>query len=488
MESLWRAPNQPITVNGLNVPLESLQYDWADALAHELGHYLFFLFDTYRDTNGQSNLAVADACAGSAMGDVYKLGNQGFVSSVDHWVTGCGQTEAYHILNGRTEWDTIQRWYPWVVKPTGYVAGPSAPPINLTTVTFVAPSTPPGTPAASQLFDLAYQDNESSSGEARGFIFRDDRLYEQGKPAKGATQIQLTDAQLGDRLCVYDVNDYAEAIETPRHQFGCETIAPGDSLLALTKNVAWMPIVDLRQTGAQQVTVQLTQTLPVGTQIIAKLYPEHGNAVAQALLLDANGVYSRVFDLPDLVPPLYIQLWVDETPTAPTTRREVVADRGTGGGGAFGPARYYGGVLVLSSDGKATYESDGALELAAGQSIAWQSMPGTPALPSGKKILGQSYRLDAYPASLVLGGRISIAFENKETLLRAAGASPTAAAAPTLYYWDGNSWRALATTLTTPINVPDFVQSASAPSQGTGVYAVMVDDNTTNLYLPMIHR
>ncbi len=492
MGSYWNRygapPNQPIIVNGVEVPLESMTFDWADALAHELGHYFFFLYDTYRDAHGQSNLAVADACFGSAMGNVYAPGNQGFVSSVDHWITGCGQTEAYHMLNGRTEWETIQRWYPWIIQPTSYVAGPVAPPSNLTTVTFIAPTTPPGMPAASQLFDLNYQDNESSSGEARGFIFRGERIYEQGKPAKNATQIQLTDAQLDDRLCVYDLNDYAEGTETPRHQFGCEQITPGDSALALTKNNAWEPLVDLRQTSEQQVMVELTQTLPAGTQVFAKLYPEYGEAIAQELLVDANGTYSHTFDLSEAVPPLYIQLWIDETPTDPATRREVVADRGTGGGGAFGPARHLGGVLVLSSDGKASFEREEGFILNEGESIAWQSMPGTPTLPLDKRIIGQSYRLDAFPPELVAVGRVAIEFSEEPSSVQAAQGTQNELLNPTLYFWENNMWLPLSTTLTAPVNAADGVRVAAAASQGEGIYAVLVDDGQQRIFLPLIQR
>ena len=53
--------------------------------------------------------------------------------------------------------------------------------------------------------------------------------------------------------------------------------------------------------------------------------------------------------------------------------------------------------MVVSSDGKASYQGpDGQpLELGPGESIAWQSMPGTPPA-AGTWISGQSYRLDAF--------------------------------------------------------------------------------------------
>ncbi|MBX3010180.1 MAG: hypothetical protein KF832_01690 [Caldilineaceae bacterium] len=479
-------PNQPVTVNGTVVPPATMVDDWALAVAHELGHYLLFLFDTYTDVDGNASQELAELCTGTAMGDVYKPSNQNYIFSPDHWQTACNGTEAYQTLQGRTEWETIHLWYPWVVPPTTVVTGPAAPPANLTTVTFVAPSTPPGVPAASQIFDMLYLDNELSSGEARVFTLRSDQIFEQGKPPKNATQVQLIDAQLGDRLCVYDINDHAEGSETPRHQFGCEIIQPGDAELQMTKNVAWGPEVALTQVSTTSLTLLLTQTLPADAQVIAKLYPEHGVALPEQIIPGGDGVYRATFDLGGPVTPVYLQLWVDETPGGLATRREVVADRGTGGSGAFGPAKALGGVLVVSSDGKASFESDQPLELGPGESIAWQSMPGTPPLPMGKAITGQSYRLDAFPASLVATGRVLIEYVDVP-LLQAANLSRTAAE-PLIHFWDGSRWLPLATTLTTPVNAADGVKVAAAPSQGVGVYAVLLDLGENQIFLPWVQH
>lgn len=491
MGSYWNRygapPNQLIRVNGAIVPPESLLFDWSNALAHELGHYLLFLWDTYRDAQGQSSQAMADLCTGSAMGDAYNPSNFGFVYSPDHWAIACGGTEAYAMLNGRDEWETIQRWYPWMVKPTSFLAGPTSAPVALTTVTFVPPSTPPGAAATSQLFDLNYQGGENSSGEARGFIFRGSRIYEQGKPAKDTTQIQLIDAQVADRLCVYDINDHADGGETARHQFGCETIQLNDSLLEMTQNVPWQPYIGLTAVSTTSLSLQVTQTLPAGAQVIAKLYPEYGNALPEQVLTGSAGVYSHVFDLSGPVAPVYVQVWVDETPGGLSTRREVVADRGTGGSGAFGPLKALGGVLVVSSDGKANFESDLPLDLRPGESIAWQSMPGTPPLPVDRAIVGQSYRLDAFPASLVATGRISLEYE-EAALLQAAGRLSVQATNPSVYFWDGASWQPLDTTLTTPVNAADGVKVATAPSQGVGVYAILLDLGQNQQFLPLIRR
>ncbi|MEZ4709624.1 MAG: DNRLRE domain-containing protein [Caldilineaceae bacterium] len=478
-------PNQEVVIDGTIVPTGAMQADWGVAMAHELGHHQFFLFDTYRDASGASNEEVAALCTGSAMGNAYDPQNYGFISLQSEWDAKCSQTEAYAQLQGRTEWDTIHTWYPWVIAPTSFVTGPVAPPVNLTSVTFVTPTvTPPNPPPSSDIFNLLYVDSETSSGEARGFVYRGNRIYEVGKPAKGSTQLELTGVQISDRLCVYDINDNSEAPDTPRHQFGCETIVLNDNEMQMTKQVPWQPEVALLQTGPQQLTLWVTQTVASGAQLMARLYPETGDALSDEVSLAGSGVYSHVFNLVEPVPAVYVQLWVNETPDGLDTRREVVADRGAGGGGAFGPAKHFGGVFVVSSDGKASFESAGITELKAGESITFQSMPGTPPIPVHKQVIGQSYRLDAYPAMLVNNGTVRIQYEESPIVTSAS----IGAATPAVHFWNGNQWAELSTTIHTPTNSADGIHEASAASQGIGVYAVLLDTNIYFNYLPLVHK
>src|SRR5690606_14655899 len=99
-------------------------------------------------------------------------------------------------------------------------------------------------------------------------------------------------------------------------------------------------------------------------------------------------------------------------------------------------------------------------------------------------ISGQSYRLDAFPTSLVNGGTVSIQFTDAFGGVQAADADASSTA---VYFWDGTSWTALPTTVGTPADVVDGVQLASAPSQGVGVYAVL-QSTSEALYLPAIAR
>lgn len=490
MGSYWNRygtpPGQPILVGGTPVPTATLELDWSVALAHEFGHYLLYLFDVYTDIDGNASQALAEQCSLSAMGNAYLPSNHAFIYDRAHWEANCSETEAYLTLGGRTEWETIHLWHPWTITPTGFITGPTLP-AGITAVTFITPTVPAGPPAASQLFDLVYVDDESNSAEARAFILRNNRVLEQGKPAVGSNQVQLIDAQLGDRLCLYDINDHSEGSDIPRHQFGCEIITAGDATLDMTKNVTWEPEVELRQISPSQLTVVVTQPLTITDELnlVASLYPEHGELLTTLELTNDGQVHTALFTIAAGVPPLYLQLAVNEQPDAPLTRREVIVDRGTGGSGAFGPLRNFGGAFVVSSDGKASFETDEPLELQPGQSIAWQSMPGTPGVPGNLQILGQSYRLDAYPASLVAEGKVSIRYQEPAAELRAASSDTIAVSTPAIYFWDGQIWQRLDSVITTPINAADGEQLASAASQGVGVYAVMIDQNQT-LYLPLI--
>ena len=112
--------------------------------------------------------------------------------------------------------------------------------------------------------------------------------------------------------------------------------------------------------------------------------------------------------------------------------------------------------------GKASYDSGRPWEMGAGHSAAWSTMPGTPDLPPGARILGQSYRLDAYPARLVETGTVAIEFMPPAEVTAAATHAVVA-----VYFWDGQSWSALPTTIRSPAGGAADVRIASAPSQAS---------------------
>ncbi len=480
-------PGTPISGTGGISGTVDTSGDWAAVLAHELGHYLLYLDDTYFRFRNDFVIENVYSCTGSAMGWVYFEENSEFVFDDGHWAANCLHTSHNDQLQ-RDEWATMQLWYPWLAAPSAD-AGPTALPADLTKVNFVAPSGAP-LPVVNQLFDLDYRDGEAASAEARAVIFRNNRVIDQGKPSKGSTQIQLHGAQAGDRLCLIDINDNALNPETPRNQYGCETISVGDNTLFLEKDSGWAPVMLIDPVtptipGGTTLAISVTQPLTSSASLKARIYPEHQEQMTEVALTSNNGSHSTTVDLP-FTPAAYVQLWVDEpeAPDGSDPRREAIVDFGVGGGGLPGPASQFGWApIISSSDGRAFFVARSGLTLQAGEFIALQSMAGTPPLPVNTTIVDQPYRLIAYPASLVDGGSINLRF-NLALPLQAAstGTEPSHA----LHFWNGTSWQPLATTFTTE---PNGNQLASAASQGVGIYALLATtEQSHTTYIPIVQR
>lgn len=474
-------PTQPLP------PGVDVSHDWAAALAHELGHYLLGQFDSYVAVLPNGVVTETFACTGSAMGWVYAPENQAFVWDNAHWAAACGNTlGAFNVK--RTEWQTIQTWHPWAQTPELTTPFTGTPPIDLTAVVFAPPVGP--APLVNQVFDLNYQAGELASAEARAFLLRDvdadgqpDRVLDQGRPPQNVTppQVTLTGAQAGDRLCVIDINDHAEAPDTPRHQFGCEIIVAGDAQLTMRRDPTWAPVIEITPLSPTEVGI-LVRQVAAGLTVRARLYPEHDATPTPSLTLtpDANG-WRGVFVVPGLTPSAFVQVWIDEPADEENPRREAIVDYGIGGGAVPGPKQKIGFAPVTSSDGKAFFLLPANLSLTADQFVAIQSMAGTLPLPPATRIFGQAYRLLALPPSLVAQGSINIYLANGSPGL-ATAAHSAAQETRALYFWQGDGWERLPTTLSTT-NEGEVL--ASAESRGVGVYAVLIE-SPNRLYLPAV--
>ncbi len=480
--------------------VDTLEEDWPLALAHEFGHYLFFLYDTYLDReSNQISQSLIASCAGSAMNDVYAPANHHFVADQEYWDTNCGQSLAHAKQNGRPEWETMRAFHPWMQERADAVA---ALPVSLVATNFLTPTTPLAPLQANQIYDLGYRDAENASLQARAYLFRNEHILGPYQPVPDSTEVTLGNARLGDQLCFYDINDNAEGAEagdeTPRHQFGCEAVVANDNVLDLTKNVAWAPLAQVSLSSTSTTSVDIEVWQPLGAEdgaVVARFYAEEDGFVGEVQLaasLADESIHRATFDFGGPLPPFFVQLFVDEEVDGAqiATRRETVFERGTGGGGAFGPFRDWGGVLIYSADGLATFTPSSNLNLKEGESIAWQTMPGTPPLPANASIVGQSYRLDALPTSLVQSGTIGVRFfESGSESVRAAQAENEVA----LYRWteDGNVWSPLNTTVETPANAETGVRVAFAPSEGVGVYALLrLSDEPApqQIFMPLVSR
>lgn len=480
--STWNRFHLP----GDNLPPDisvDVSEDWPLALAHELGHYLLFLFDTYLQVDVNGAITETDTCTGSAMGWVYEPANTEFIADADHWNASCDSTVANYLLQ-RTEWVTLGLWYNWLLEPVTLDPGPAAPPLNLTSVTFHPPLSST-LPLNTQLFQLAYQDGETASAEARAFLIRDQRVLDQGKPAAGTTEIELHGAQVADRFCVFDINDHAEGEDVSRHQYGCEELANGDNQLWMEKDPSWSPLILLSPVTSTTVGISVTQSI-TDTGLRATLYPENKAGATEIALTTMGDRSTGTFNLPEPTNAAYVAVWMDEEASELDPRRETMVDYGVVGGGVGGPTSRLDSAPVVSSDGKAVYNSDEARDLALGEFIAFQMMAGTPALPEGQRVLGQSYNLIALPADLADSGAISIRYQN----IPAAQASALDADVQDLaiHFWSGSRWQELSTTFTVDNNDDNV---ATAESQGVGVYALLeatTGPGQPQLYLPLLKR
>ena len=479
MGRTWNRFNLPGEPGDLGVDISN---DWPLALAHELGHYLLYLFDTYLAVTPDGEIVETESCTGSAMGWVYTEANTEYIFDAGHWERACGDTLANHTLK-RNEWQTILLWYSALVSPTVVNPGPAGLPFAFADVTIHPPSNP-AVILPNQTFTLNYQAGETASGEARAFVLRGNRIIDQGKPAEGTTEITLVGSQTNDRFCVFDVNDFTEDSASPRHQYGCEVLTVGDNSLQMKKDDGWAPIIEISHATSRTIGISVTQAISAGLSLRAVLYPEDMDTPTEIVLVESSGLHTGTFNSPVDATSAYVQIFVDEAASEADPRRETLVDYGVGGSGAEGPAHFYGGVPVISSDGKAEFARTTDVFLEKGEFIALQSMAGTPRPPTGRQFIGQAYRLVALPQSLTDEGYVTLRVPSRPDAARSTQVLPTVVVA----FWNGAVWTPIKS-----VNLDDLVEGriAIASTQGIGVYALLLDEDTpaTNqLYMPLIER
>jgi len=481
------------TWNRYGEPGHNLGDDWSVVLAHELGHFLFFQDEVYLGMNDAGLLMAVDECIGSVMGDPYTdMRNTEFIADEGYWNAHCSETLANLTLD-RTEWQTIQTWYPWMKTPSEIEPGPHMMPFDLTEVYVYDPITPTNA-LEDPTFYLDYQDRVIGSSEARAYIVRDDYVVDVGSPLGGQNRVLARGAQPGDELCVYD---------RARQQYGCEIIEMGDDRLTLEKDANWMPMVQISPVTSTTLDIRV-EGIPSGLSLFARLYPEYGTGEPQIALNEADGVYEGTYYLSDVAMVGTIRLWVDEASTEDNPRRETMVSymiggnpgrrrgrgadlrgsggrrrgrgadvregrrRGRGGDVREGRRRGRGGNIrirqgsMLSSDGQMFFFNVNPVTFDEGQFYTIQDMAGLPPLPPGRTVIGHGYNMVATPGTPLMDGSISFEYMGKDVV--AAGGDEDAL---TIYFWDGNEWSALQT-LRDP-----YYNLVSAPSQGPGVYVLL---------------
>lgn len=202
----------------------------------------------------------------------------------------------------------------------------------------------------------------------------------------------------------------------------------------------------------------------------------------------------------------YVQVWVDEPATELDPRRETIVAFSIGGNPGSWPAlrgawpalrgawpalrgawpalrgawpalrgawpSSRGSAAPLASPGgQMLFFTNNPASIPKGNLYTIQSMASLPPLPAGKTAIGQGYSLVASPnVTQVITGSISFQYLSIDVLVEQANEDQL-----TIHFWNGNSWEALGT-----VRSP-YYNTASTPSRGPGVYALLADVTTPHL-------
>lgn len=457
----------------------NLGEDWPRALAHELGHYLFFLYDNYlgADANGAFVAVNASDCPG-AMTDPYR--DDKFVISPG-WPgktkPGC-ENSASNRLAGRADWAIIGRHYPSMITPTVPYTGPNTLPLAVTQVNFVKPATADASKAvAVPIYSVAKHGNtlHIPSRQARAFLFTTDRLIDLGHPT--GDQIKAWGASPGYRLCLFD---------PVQQQSGCKTLTSNDSELTLHPDKDWRPDILVSPISTSTLQINVTGVV-AGLKLHARLQPADAISTTDEITLTqldlANEYTGEFYNLPNHTREAYIHLWEGDQLTDASL--QTVTDFAIGGSPNPDPVATTPNPCstplsgprcslapVLSSDGQAVLLNT-MVDLGLGQFYAIQTVSQVPSSPPWATVVGQAYRiLTSASAPTLTNASLSLNYLSGEV---------PPGEKLTVYLYDKNTqpypWRPLPTTLQPEVN------SAVITITQPGLYLLM-----SSLEVPLAGR
>ncbi|HRW06598.1 MAG TPA: VCBS repeat-containing protein [Caldilineaceae bacterium] len=447
--------------------------DWPRALAHELGHYLFFLQDDYLGLDEKQQLIPIDSCFGSAMTNPYRNDHSEFLAE-PQWQERCGHTLAAQTTM-RGDWKTIQKFYSWsglsVSAPPPIANGPMNLPMAVTTVHFEPQEAAPDALLATPFFYLSQETvgRTQTGPTARVILFHEGRLVDLG--ASVGDQIYARGASKDDRLCVF---------EPDAERYGCITIAEENENLPLTVDNMWKPDLIVSPVTTRTVVISVTNftSAIAAEKLSAALYSAKLATYVPVGLAADGATYSATFDLPTPITEGYIHLCKGSTDYNECVRHvenpSSIVSYVLGGapvpslGGEQVPSLGSEQVRIVGREDAPVISGDGRvilfgldLKFPLGEFYSIQSTTILPSPPPWTTVVGQAYRLLASshaPAS----NESSISFtylgrevpSGEEDFLQ-------------IYYWADNEWQPLPTKLNTSFNI------ASTTSKGPGLYALM---------------
>ena len=308
----------------------NLGEDWARTLAHELGHYLFYLLDNYVGINQDGQITNISQCPG-AMSNPYEEVNSEF-HPVLGWLPHCEQTLAQRIYS-RSDWETIDAFYPRLHPYDGAIgdpaqAGPNTLPLAVTQIYYAEVlstttkviTTPVGLDVP--IFSLSKNTGEVylNSGGARAFLFHGNRLLDLGAVRRDRLQawnatpaIALSDGTVypADRICVYDLAAQPDPLT------GCQTVTKNSTEITVSPRPGWYPDVIITPQDAYTVAVQV-KNLPAGLPLQARLYPANDQVEAEpsaviSLTFQAEvGAYTGMLSANRLALDAYVHIYVKD--------------------------------------------------------------------------------------------------------------------------------------------------------------------------------
>ncbi len=403
--------------------LTELNQDWQRALAHELAHYLLFLPDNYIGV--QDGKPIKTDCLGSFMTSTYDDAYSEFLTAAG-WVGDCTRTVA-QFTTGRTDWETIQRFYPMLVSPTITNTGPSVQPLN---VTRMLDADPPSLaqPLPTRFFDLRGADGQLLPvSKAQVYLFKnpgrpDSVCLPLGATVGGGDRIKVRGAELGDRLCALGPYDDVKQ----QAYMGCiDSLKAPDVSITMLPAANWRPIIVVQSVTSY--TMNITVTLAVSESALnVQVFPGYG-AVTSTLPVNApitqmaatgpnNLVYTATVTLDYPIFEGLFRVWVPGTTPAKEAVTQIFLtppwgpnDAGACAGGcgnqrAWGANNRQLGAPAASGDGQVTIFNLQDIFAKTG-TISLQSLNSLPHLPLWLSPVGKGYRFAAgevFPRALMI--------------------------------------------------------------------------------------
>ncbi len=297
--------------------------DWWQALAHELAHYLLFLPDDYLGFKDGDSLGKIN-CQGSFMTSTYDPAYSEFLTE-EEW-TGVCENSLAERTTGRTDWETIRKFYPMLKEPVKTLDGPGNLPLEVTEVFIFDPQE---TRQTLRVRNFEVRDNKPESERlrlpaAQAYLFQtqgtpdlsDDILVQLGTPTGGGDRIKVRGAFSGDRLCLFDRSG-------SQTYAGCDDDLSASDIsigLAAVDN-SWQPQIEVNPVTSRTMQITVTQNITDGADLNVQMFPAQYWSVPgfsglspTATMTSTGSIHTQTLTLRLPAYEVAVRVWVDGDP------------------------------------------------------------------------------------------------------------------------------------------------------------------------------